>query len=138
MKEHRDNRTAGLFSPPGTSRHLVFTALAAGALIMAPALIGPPLGVSLFVWTSLVTITMAALAPAGARLSGNGDLPIDSAGIGLQHGAGVTASLYLTLKEVSRGAAIHAFTYGCNPVGFNGPRAIEALRYRTVPPLTWE
>lgn len=48
-------------------RYLVFTAFMSGAAIMVLELIGsrvigPPFGVSLFVWTSLITVTLVSLA----------------------------------------------------------------------------
>jgi len=49
------------------SRYLVFNAFISGAVIMVIELlgsriIGPPFGVSLFVWTSLITVTLVSLA----------------------------------------------------------------------------
>ncbi len=67
MTDHRDNRPAGLTSGPGERRYLVFTAFVAGAIIMVLELIGsrvigPPFGVSLFVWTSLISVALVGLA----------------------------------------------------------------------------
>jgi len=49
------------------NRYLVFNAFVSGAVIMVIELlgsriIGPPFGVSLFVWTSLITVTLVSLA----------------------------------------------------------------------------
>ncbi|MCC6502552.1 MAG: fused MFS/spermidine synthase [Deltaproteobacteria bacterium] len=51
----------------GLNRYLVFNAFICGAVIMVVELlgsriIGPPFGVSLFVWTSLITVTLVSLA----------------------------------------------------------------------------
>ena len=67
MTEHPDNRPAVLTSGPGESRYLVFTTFVAGAIIMVLELIGsrvigPPFGVSLFVWTSLISVALVVLA----------------------------------------------------------------------------
>ncbi len=59
------------------NRYLVLTAFVCGAVVMIIELIGsrvigPPFGVSLFVWTSLITVTLVALALGywiGGRLS---------------------------------------------------------------------
>ncbi|MBI5453062.1 MAG: fused MFS/spermidine synthase [Deltaproteobacteria bacterium] len=61
----------------GPNKYLVFTAFACGSIIMVVELIGsrvigPPFGVSLFVWTSLITVTLVSLALGywlGGRLS---------------------------------------------------------------------
>lgn len=49
------------------NRYLVFTTFISGAIVMVIELlgsriIGPPFGVSLFVWTSLITVTLVSLA----------------------------------------------------------------------------
>ena len=51
----------------GSNKYLVFTAFACGSIVMVVELIGsrvigPPFGVSLFVWTSLITVTLVSLA----------------------------------------------------------------------------
>jgi len=56
------------------SRYLIVTAFISGAIVMVVELlgsriIGPPFGVSLFVWTSLITVTLVSLA-AGYWLGG--------------------------------------------------------------------
>lgn len=68
------SRTAPLPSPPALAEHargfrwyLILTAALCGALVMVievlgSRVIGPFFGVSLFVWTSLITVTLVALA----------------------------------------------------------------------------
>ncbi|MFQ5465463.1 MAG: fused MFS/spermidine synthase [Thermodesulfobacteriota bacterium] len=59
------------------SRYLIVTAFVSGAIVMVVELIGsriigPPFGVSLFVWTSLITVTLVSLAVGywlGGRLA---------------------------------------------------------------------
>ncbi|MBI5641958.1 MAG: fused MFS/spermidine synthase [Deltaproteobacteria bacterium] len=51
----------------GADKYLVFTTFISGSIVMVIELIGsrvigPPFGVSLFVWTSLITVTLVSLA----------------------------------------------------------------------------
>lgn len=67
MIEQPDNRPATVEDELRANKYLVFTTFVAGAIIMVLELIGsrvigPPFGVSLFVWTSLITVTLVALA----------------------------------------------------------------------------
>jgi len=67
MTGHREKKHSGHASGPGISRYLVFTTFVAGAIIMVLELIGsrvigPPFGVSLFVWTSLISVALVGLA----------------------------------------------------------------------------
>lgn len=66
------------------SRYLIFTTFVTGTIIMVIELIGsrvigPPFGVSLFVWTSLITVTLVSLALGywiGGRLADSKASPL--------------------------------------------------------------
>ncbi len=78
---HRSDEKAA--ASPGSDRYLVFTAFVSGAVVMVieilgSRVIGPPFGVSLFVWTSLITVTLVSLALGywiGGRVSDAKDTP---------------------------------------------------------------
>lgn len=92
------------------NKYLVFTTFVCGAVVMVIELlgsrvIGPPFGVSLFVWTSLITVTLVSLALgywAGGRLVDSKGSPAALFSIIL------AAGIYLLLIPAAKGYVIEA------------------------------
>jgi spermidine synthase len=97
---------------------LLITAVVCGGLIMVievlgSRVIGPFFGVSLFVWTSLITVTMIALATGygvGGMLSDRRESPAYLYGIIL------LSSIFVLLVPVLKGPVLKA----CVPLGLRG------------------
>jgi spermidine synthase len=118
------NTSAAKHSPAFLA-YLLFTAVATGALVMVvevlgSRVIGPFFGVSLFVWTALITVTLLALA-LGYAVGGHiADRHPDPAGLYLLTiAAGVLVALVPWLKPWVLKAAL--------PLGLRGGAFFSAL-----------
>lgn len=95
--------------------YLIFTAMICGALVMVvevlgSRVIGPFFGVSLFVWTSLITVTLVALAvgyAVGGVLSDKKNHP------DYLYGIIITAGFFVLLIPLMKGIVLKA----CVPLG---------------------
>lgn len=101
--------------PVGLNRYLVFNAFVCGAVVMVLQLlgsriIGPPFGVSLFIWTSLITVTLVSLALGywlGGRLADRKNSPSSLFSVIL------VAGLWIALVPLIKGFVIeHTLVFG--------------------------
>lgn len=113
------------------NRYLVFNAFVSGAVVMVIELlgsriIGPPFGVSLFVWTSLITVTLVSLALGywlGGRLADSKNSHSSLFGVIM------AAGLWVALIPLAKGMVIeHTLALGlragslaCSTVLFGPP-----------------
>lgn len=126
---HTDSDTSVTDTPQHHSRafllYLLFTAVLCGALIMVievmgSRVVGPFFGVSLFVWTSLITVTLLALAVGyalGGMASDRFQRPAYLFGIIL------VAGLLTLLVPYLKGPVLKA----CLPLGLRGGAFVSTL-----------
>lgn len=116
---------SGVAPSKGQLRYLLFTAIVTGALVMVvevlgSRVIGPFFGVSLFVWTALITVTLLALAlgyGAGGFVADR--YPSPSVLYAIIMAAGVLVALVPWLKPLVLKAAL--------PLGLRGGAFASAL-----------
>jgi spermidine synthase len=112
-------------APPDPSRaYLATTALVCGALVMVievlgSRVIGPFFGVSLFVWTSLITVTLVALA---AGYAAGGVLADRSGSADRLYGIIVAAGVLVLLIPLAKGPVLRA----CVPLGLRTGALVSA------------
>lgn len=116
-------------SAAGASRafiyYLIFTTMLCGALVMVievlgSRVLGPFFGVSLFVWTSLITVTLVALA-AGYAFGGTlSDKRSDPAYL---YGIILLAGFFVFLIPIAKGVILKA----CVPFGLRAGALVSSL-----------